>query len=133
MDTNLPTPVSHTLDVGGVLAIGGWFLNVFPTVAVLLAIIWYGIEIYTWMEGRVERRHRMQAARNVAEAAAKAADTVAIAAAVAAEKVVQEARVAETVVTAVAADRIATAASVAADAVVVAAHEKSREPPNVGV
>ena len=105
-------------------------MNILPGIAVILAILWYTIEIYTWMEGRVERRHRMQAARDVANAAAEAADKVSVAAAVAAEKVVKDARVAETAVTAVAADRIATAASVAADAVIVAAHEKARETPS---
>ena len=122
--TALPTPVSHSLDAGGVLLIVGSAFDFLPKIAVLLAVIWYSVELYGWLEDRIEKRHQEEAKR-VAKAASTAATVVATAATVAAEIVIAATAAKETVAAAAVAHEITSATNEAVEQV------KSKEPPSV--
>lgn len=54
-----PPPGNHIADVISVGAILGTFMKILPPLAVLLAIIWYCLEIYEskTVQGWLRRRH----------------------------------------------------------------------------
>ena len=51
------TPIAkHIADAGAALLIGTTLLGWLPTIAAVLGIIWYGMQMYTWVENRLKKK-----------------------------------------------------------------------------
>ena len=56
----IPPHVMHAVDAISAIAIAGTIIGYLPAITALAGLIWYGMQIYDWVENKLEKRKQLR-------------------------------------------------------------------------